>query len=189
METIGARLKQAREQRHLTLQQASDITKVRIHYLQALETDDLSAMPSAAQARGFLRLYTDFLGVNLADLSASLSSQEVGAPTVPEPIAPAPVVPPTVANIDVPASSSPSEETSAKNLGLRLFTALRKRLRRKASKEPDTSQTAEAETELSGREIEAIPTPDHKSEGENKSGTNPVSGDFSTDDSGIVKKN
>ncbi len=67
-ESIGGRLKQARELRRLTLQQVSETTKVRPHYLEALENDDLSAISSAAQARGFLRIYADFLGLNLTDL-------------------------------------------------------------------------------------------------------------------------
>jgi cytoskeletal protein RodZ len=67
-ESIGAKLKQARESRRLTLQQVSEITKVRPHYLQALENDDLSAISSVAQARGFLRIYAEFLGLTPADL-------------------------------------------------------------------------------------------------------------------------
>ena len=67
-ESIGAKLRQAREQRRLTLQQVSETTKVRPHYLQALENDDLSAISSAAQARGFLRIYAEFLGLDPANL-------------------------------------------------------------------------------------------------------------------------
>jgi cytoskeletal protein RodZ len=67
-ETVGAALRAAREQRRLTLAEVSESTKVRVHYLQALEKDDISAMPSAAQARGFLRLYVDFLGLDLESL-------------------------------------------------------------------------------------------------------------------------
>src|SRR5512146_2163862 len=67
-DSIGARLRQARELRHLTLPQVSETTKLRAHYLQALENDDYSAIPSAAQARGFLRIYAEFLELDLADL-------------------------------------------------------------------------------------------------------------------------
>ncbi len=67
-ETIGMRLRQAREKRHLSLQQVSDTTKLRTHYLQALESDDLSAIPSSAQARGFLRIYAEFLGLNVTEI-------------------------------------------------------------------------------------------------------------------------
>ncbi len=67
-ETIGMRLREAREKRHLSLQQVSDTTKLRTHYLQALESDDLSAIPSSAQARGFLRIYAEFLGLNVTEI-------------------------------------------------------------------------------------------------------------------------
>ena len=64
MSTIGEQLKLAREARKLTIKQVVQVTHVRAHYLQALETDDFSAMPSIAQARGFLRLYAEFLGLD-----------------------------------------------------------------------------------------------------------------------------
>ncbi len=67
-ETIGARLKSAREARRLTLEKAQEATRVRVVFLRALEADDWSALPSAAQGRGFLRLYADFLGLDAASL-------------------------------------------------------------------------------------------------------------------------
>ncbi len=91
-ESIGMRLRQAREKRQLSLPQVSETTKVRIHYLQALENDDLSAMPSSAQARGFLRIYADFLGVEVLDLLPSASAPAAAAteepPTQPQPDVP-----------------------------------------------------------------------------------------------------
>src|SRR5512139_3923313 len=68
--TIGRQLKRAREQHHLTLEKAAEATHIRLHYLQALEGDDYSVIPSAAQARGFLRNYSSFLGL---DLEAALT--------------------------------------------------------------------------------------------------------------------
>ena len=76
-ESIGAKLKQARELRRLTLQQVSETTKVRPHYLQALENDDLSAISSAAQARGFLRIYAEFLGLDPADLMPNRAAAQL----------------------------------------------------------------------------------------------------------------
>jgi transcriptional regulator with XRE-family HTH domain len=75
-EMIGTKLKQAREARDLTVEQASASTRIRPHYLQALERDDLSAIPSAAQARGFLRLYAEFLGLNADQLVAGARQLE-----------------------------------------------------------------------------------------------------------------
>ena len=87
-ESIGAKLKQAREQRRLTLGQISETTKIRQRYLEALENDDLSAIPSAAQARGFLHIYADSLGLNLADLIPTAPPAETPAP--PQPAASSP---------------------------------------------------------------------------------------------------
>jgi cytoskeletal protein RodZ len=61
--TIGQQLKTAREARELSLQDVEKAIHIRVHYLQALENDDFSSMPSKAQARGFLRLYADFLKI------------------------------------------------------------------------------------------------------------------------------
>ncbi len=84
-ESIGMRLREAREKRQLSLQQISDTTKVRIHYLQALENDDLSAIPSAAQARGFLRIYAGFLGLEVADLVPAAPIESGAAAAIDEP--------------------------------------------------------------------------------------------------------
>src|SRR5512143_3774934 len=78
-DSIGARLRQARELRNLTLQQGSETTKVRSHYLQALESDDFSAIPSAAQARGFLRIYAEFLGLDLSGLMSEFQPAPAAA--------------------------------------------------------------------------------------------------------------
>lgn len=87
--TIGQQLREAREARSLTLEQVAQATHMRVHYLQALESGELEAIPSEAQARGFLRAYADFLNLNaeplLADLDGGLTNQ--AAPhsiTVPE---------------------------------------------------------------------------------------------------------
>ncbi|NTW09337.1 MAG: helix-turn-helix domain-containing protein, partial [Anaerolineaceae bacterium] len=61
--TIGDRLRTAREARGLTLQDVEKAIHIRVHYLQALEDDDFSRLPSKTQARGFLRLYADFLKI------------------------------------------------------------------------------------------------------------------------------
>src|SRR5512143_3304036 len=78
-DSVGARLRQARELRRLSLQEVSEATKVRTHYLQALETDDHSAIPSAAQARGFLRIYAEFLELDLGELLAALPREAAPA--------------------------------------------------------------------------------------------------------------
>ena len=81
MSSIGEQLKQARESRGLSIKQVVQATRIRAHYLEAMETDDFSTLPSAAQARGFLRSYADFLGLNADDL---ISRQRNGTAPVAE---------------------------------------------------------------------------------------------------------
>ena len=64
-ETIGQRLKKAREYRNLTLEKVEQATHIRLQFLQALEGDDFSAIPSPVQARGFLRNYAQYLELDL----------------------------------------------------------------------------------------------------------------------------
>ncbi|MBL8099063.1 MAG: helix-turn-helix domain-containing protein, partial [Anaerolineales bacterium] len=52
-QTIGQMLKKERESLFISLEKASDETRIRKIFLQALESDDYSVMPSAAQGRGF----------------------------------------------------------------------------------------------------------------------------------------
>jgi len=67
-QTIGQKFKQAREAQRLTLEKASEATRIRAPYLQALEMDDLSVMPAPVQARGFMRNYAEYLGLDLDQL-------------------------------------------------------------------------------------------------------------------------
>lgn len=64
MTTIGQTLRDARERLGLTLEEAERATRIRTHHLQALEQDAWDSLPSPVQARGFLRNYADFLGLN-----------------------------------------------------------------------------------------------------------------------------
>ena len=89
--SIGAALRAARERRQLTLAQVSETTRIRSPYLQALEADDLSAMTSAAQARGFLKIYAQFLHLDLETLIPPISAPGPEAqPAAETPTAPAP---------------------------------------------------------------------------------------------------
>jgi cytoskeletal protein RodZ len=78
--SIGKQLREAREARSLTLEQVSEATYMRLHYLQALEAGDFNSMPSSTQARGFLRTYANFLGLDTKALLASLEGESVPEP-------------------------------------------------------------------------------------------------------------
>ena len=73
--SIGHRLKQAREAQHISIRKASEATRIRVSFLQSLENGDLSVLPSPVQARGFLRIYAEFLGLDFGKLLADLRSE------------------------------------------------------------------------------------------------------------------
>lgn len=76
---IGQQLRQAREARDLTIEQVSRATHIRPHYLEALESEAFNALPSRAQARGFLRAYASFLDLPVEKLLAVMDASP-GAP-------------------------------------------------------------------------------------------------------------
>lgn len=64
-ESIGQQLKTAREGKNLTIEQVAEELHIRKAYLIALEENRIEAHLPAVQAKGFLRLYADFLDVVL----------------------------------------------------------------------------------------------------------------------------
>ncbi|MBF0178115.1 MAG: DUF4115 domain-containing protein [Magnetococcales bacterium] len=61
---IGQVLRQAREARGGTLEEASRQTRIRVVHLQAIEAGDIGALPGPAFVIGFLRLYVKYLNVS-----------------------------------------------------------------------------------------------------------------------------
>jgi transcriptional regulator with XRE-family HTH domain len=66
--SVGQQLRSAREKLGISLDDAAHETHIRLNYLQELEDDHPEMLHSAAQARGFLRLYADFLKLPYTDL-------------------------------------------------------------------------------------------------------------------------
>lgn len=95
MQTLGTRLKAAREEKDLTLDKVFQATRIRVAYLQALEDDDLSVMPSPVQARGYLRNYAEFLGLDLNRLLEEVraAQENAGGIMVPADLTPQATVP------------------------------------------------------------------------------------------------
>lgn len=74
--SVGQRLRQARQERDISLEQAAHGTHIRLHYLQALEAGDLDRLPSRVQARGFLRAYASYLGLDPEPLLLSVNGEQ-----------------------------------------------------------------------------------------------------------------
>ena len=85
---IGSSLREARMRRKLDLSQVEKDTRIRAKYLMALEDDRFDALPGLAYAKGFLRTYADYLGLDAQRLVDEYKTQF--APEE-EPAAPPPV--------------------------------------------------------------------------------------------------
>lgn len=64
LKEIGERLRRRREELGLSLRDAQTATKIRQRYLEALEEGDDSVMPGYVYAKGFLRAYASYLGLD-----------------------------------------------------------------------------------------------------------------------------
>jgi len=68
MGELGNTLSRARRARGITIEDAERDTHVSRRYLQALETEDFAIFPAPVYARGFLRTYSRYLGLNAEEL-------------------------------------------------------------------------------------------------------------------------
>ena len=81
---LGEWLRQRREELGIGLEQAEADTRIRARYLEALEAEDLDALPDLIVGRGFLRNYANYLGLSAEEAAARLA--QFGAPPLPEPL-------------------------------------------------------------------------------------------------------
>jgi cytoskeletal protein RodZ len=65
----GAILRRCREFHGITLEEASDTTKIGITHLKALEDDLIHEFANQAYLKGFLRIYATYLGLNSDDIA------------------------------------------------------------------------------------------------------------------------
>lgn len=60
--TIGEQLRLAREGRGIPLREISDQTRISMHYLEAIETDDFKRLPGGIFNRSFVKAYARYVG-------------------------------------------------------------------------------------------------------------------------------
>ncbi len=64
MDEIGHILREARENKGLTLEQVQEATRINSRFLNALELGEYGTLPTPVHVRGFLRNYARFLGLD-----------------------------------------------------------------------------------------------------------------------------
>jgi cytoskeletal protein RodZ len=76
--TVGEQLLQARESRHLTIEQVAEITKIRSDHLRALEEGNYAPFAAPVYIRGFVRTYSTLLKLDVPDIMATLETELTG---------------------------------------------------------------------------------------------------------------
>lgn len=78
--TLGEKLRQAREERGISISEVAEQTRISPHYLASIENDDYRTLPGGIFNKGFVKSYAKYVGVDeqeaLGDYSRLISSQE-----------------------------------------------------------------------------------------------------------------
>ncbi|MFH0879742.1 MAG: helix-turn-helix domain-containing protein [Lentisphaerota bacterium] len=93
MESLGQQFKTARTKKKVTPSQAASATRMKVQLIEAMERDDFSRMAAPTYARGFIRLYAEYLGLDPAPLVQSYMDRFAPAPKPNLPVAPIIAVP------------------------------------------------------------------------------------------------
>lgn len=75
MKTVGQLLKETRIEKGLSVDQVSKATKIQKRFLEALESDEFKQIESQAYTIGFVKNYSEFLGLNSKNILAFLRRQ------------------------------------------------------------------------------------------------------------------
>ncbi len=73
--SIGEMLGEARERQRISLHQAEQATRIKREFLDAMERDDFGALPGTTYAKGFLKTYSRFLGLDPQTVIAAYREQ------------------------------------------------------------------------------------------------------------------
>jgi transcriptional regulator with XRE-family HTH domain len=76
VKSFGDSLKQAREERGVTLDAIAQNTRISRKYLLALERSDLETLPGGAFDQGYIRTYSQFLGIDAGPILEAYKERE-----------------------------------------------------------------------------------------------------------------
>ena len=79
---LGETLRRARLSKNVTFEDAERVTRIRREYLEALEKEDFGRLPAPVYARGFLRSYAGYLGLDPGQLMPFFPVGHVEEPTL-----------------------------------------------------------------------------------------------------------
>lgn len=68
LESIGSYLRRERELRKIPLEEVAEQTRVKLDYLQAIESEHFEKLPGMTFARGYLKTYASYIGLMPEDV-------------------------------------------------------------------------------------------------------------------------
>lgn len=84
--TLGEKLRQAREERDISISEVAEQTRISPLYIEAIENDDYSPLPGGIFNKGFIKSFAKFVGVDeeeaLQDYARQLAQQNEGQASV-----------------------------------------------------------------------------------------------------------
>jgi cytoskeletal protein RodZ len=142
---VGARLREARERRGLTIQALSSATKIKPVTLEAIERNDIGHFPGGPYARGHVRAYAAEVGLNPNETAAEWVAQF--RPPAEEP-PPAPERPPAAVNRRLVAMLGTAVAVVVCGVALVMFAFTRQT--GEVAEQPRVPTAASAETDAIG---------------------------------------
>jgi cytoskeletal protein RodZ len=76
---LGDALRERREHKGVTMQQAAEDTRIREKFLQAIESGDYQSLPGTVYTKGFLRNYAQYLGLEAEEMLALYTGERGGS--------------------------------------------------------------------------------------------------------------
>ena len=78
--TLGEKLRQAREERGISISEVAEQTRISPHYIDLIEQDDYRTLPGGIFNKGFVKSYAKYVGIDeqeaLQDYTSLISQQE-----------------------------------------------------------------------------------------------------------------
>lgn len=135
MESMGQQFRAARERKRINISRAAALTRIKVQHLEMMENDNFSQMPAPTYARGFIRIYAGFLGLDPAPLLKEYTERHLNPPAPPDrssrPARRSP--PPTTSTLIEETEPEPNQRSSGAAFDWKtLMASLAPRLRRGA---------------------------------------------------------
>jgi cytoskeleton protein RodZ len=86
-QTLGEKLREAREARGMSLSEVADQTRISPHYIEAIERDDYKPLPGGIFNKGFIKSFAKYVGIDeneaLADYLHAIAGDSASVPEEP----------------------------------------------------------------------------------------------------------